>query len=1206
MKLTYIKKAWNFLIDGDYKQAEKFLELGLENTLEDSVQSLETEQHYYICIVMLKLYPELVLAKEGVKRSVFWSSYSKLNKQVENDSDSFFHLAAIIEAEISRIKELDYLFLIKAYDTAIEGAKSKGFTQHAAFCCELAGDFFHEKKISRLAKSYYNEAIKLYTKWGALSKVKELSSRLQPIYNNIKIVGKEENARVASNSSLDLSTIINATITLSKEVELKNVLKRMLDIVVKTAGADKVLYLVNENFNSEGTEEKWVIQACVDTKDNKIEVLQNQLFTNKEEETNDKIIRYVINTKIFLMIDDLSTDERFNSGLGGFFGKNISVLCAPIEHQNKFHSLFYLENNYISGAFTIQKSQIITALSRQLAISYENARLFSKLSSSLTQLQDADNVLRNKTEELESVYDGILDGLMITDAKDFSIIKVNMVLVSLLGFSMEDLNKLGREGMYPQEDLPWINKQISRLMNGEISVAQDIPFKTKSGSKIWLDIKLNTIQYHNKPAFIGFFRDVTDRYQQNLLLKEKSYELNKAQEIGNMGSWVWNIESGDLKWSDQIYRIFGLEPQEFGATYDAFLEYVHPEDIEKVNNGVDKAIKKEEDYYVEHRIVQESGSIRKVVEKGEVFFDEQGNPTKMIGTVKDVTEQSIIIDLLERWKNVFEHAQWGIAVGYLESETLNLVNPAYAKMHGYELDELINFPIKNLYKPESHKKIPEWVTLSEQQGHATFEVNRLHKNGTEFPVQIELTTVKDDRGKILYRITHVQDISERKKAEEALIESEKKYKQLFEIAQEGIWVLDKDSNTSFVNPSMARMLGYSMEEMLDKHFFEFMDEKGVQVAKYNLERREAGVVEQHDFEFLKKSGQKLIAAIETAPIFDETGTYQGAIAGVMDVTSRKVMEQQLRENEATLEQKVFERTEEIEEKNRELSAINDQLKTSNDQLSEALDQLRSAQTQLVESEKMASLGLLTAGIAHEINNPINFVYAGINSLENNLSDVIKVLQEYEQLSEQNVTKKLVEIKKLKSNLHFEKLMSLVVRSTGNIKKGAERTSEIIKSLKTFSRADNDKLYLMDIIESIDNTLLLLHNQYKDHVTIIKKYSPIPEIMCYPGKINQVFVNIVSNAIHAIDKKGAITISTQVCKKKGLDYIEINIEDTGKGMSKEVQKRIFEPFFTLKDVGEGTGLGLSISHGIIENHNGFIEVKSEEGKGTVFSIYLPVV
>ena len=295
----------------------------------------------------------------------------------------------------------------------------------------------------------------------------------------------------------------------------------------------------------------------------------------------------------------------------------------------------------------------------------------------------------------------------------------------------------------------------------------------------------------------------------------------------------------------------------------------------------------------------------------------------------------------------------------------------------------------------------------------------------------------------------------------------------------------------------------------------------------------------------------------------------------------------------------------MELKSNQNSLLEEKVKERTKELERTLADLKNAQDHLVKSEKMAALGVLTAGIAHEINNPVNFVYAGANSLRDNLKEIREVLNAYDEVNAKNAKNKLSQIDDLKSKVDYEKLIEYVDRSTDNVLKGAERTSEIVKGLKSFSRADDGKLVTTDIHECLDNTLVLLLNQYKDRIQISRKYGKVRKIQGSPGKLSQVFVNVLGNAIQAIEGKGKINISTKTEKRGSKSYVRVSIKDTGKGIALNEQKRIFEPFYTTKEVGQGTGLGLSISHSIIEEHGGKIEVESEEGAGTEFRIFLPV-
>ncbi len=299
----------------------------------------------------------------------------------------------------------------------------------------------------------------------------------------------------------------------------------------------------------------------------------------------------------------------------------------------------------------------------------------------------------------------------------------------------------------------------------------------------------------------------------------------------------------------------------------------------------------------------------------------------------------------------------------------------------------------------------------------------------------------------------------------------------------------------------------------------------------------------------------------------------------------------IQEQNIILEQKVHERTLELEETNEELNVT--------------LSYLKDTQTQLVNSEKMASLGQLTAGIAHEINNPINFVSANLKPLKADISEVLDVVAKYEGVRpETDLAAQLQEIDKFKKQIDLDYLKTEISTLLNGIEDGARRTSEIVAGLKNFSRLDESDVKEAYINEGIESTIVLIRSSIPKNVELILKLGNLPPIECLPGKLNQVFMNILTNAVYAMKAKGPESVNkltiTSTLKE---DKIVVTFEDTGIGMSQEVKEKMFDPFFTTKDVGEGTGLGMSIVFKIIESHHAKIEVDSEEGRGTRITLVL---
>ncbi|TZF82582.1 histidine kinase [Pedobacter sp. BS3] len=345
-------------------------------------------------------------------------------------------------------------------------------------------------------------------------------------------------------------------------------------------------------------------------------------------------------------------------------------------------------------------------------------------------------------------------------------------------------------------------------------------------------------------------------------------------------------------------------------------------------------------------------------------------------------------------------------------------------------------------------------------------------------------------------------------------------------------------------------------------------------------------------------GSGLEATLLSFALADKINIYKKEKERSQEETVRALQENEriIREQNVILETKVNERTLE--------------LKAANEELNEALEDLKQAQTQLVESEKMASLGQLTAGIAHEINNPINFVTSNVNPLKRDVGQLLDVITSLEELSVSDlaVADKQKRIDELKEEMDFDYLKVEISHLLNGIHEGASRTAEIVKGLRIFSRVDEDDLKRADINAGLDSTLVIVNNLLNNKIKVTKNYADLPLIECYPGKLNQVFLNLLTNAIHAIksvfgdNTGGELTISTYF----DADNVFVKITDNGTGMDADTQKKIFEPFFTTKEVGEGTGLGMSIAYNTIKKHNGQIFVESAVGEGTTFILELPIV
>lgn len=464
------------------------------------------------------------------------------------------------------------------------------------------------------------------------------------------------------------------------------------------------------------------------------------------------------------------------------------------------------------------------------------------------------------------------------------------------------------------------------------------------------------------------------------------------------------------------------------------------------------------------------------------------------------------------------------------------------------------------------------------------------------------------------------EADKRRASEENIKKLVEQFQDLFESSRDALLLLDEKGFFK-CNDAAVKVYGcVSREDLLGKTPIDFSPANQVNgqgsgeaaMGKIQQAMQEGSAL--FEWTHTRKDGSVFPAEVLLSRVnFEGRSVLQ---ATVRDITQRKQAEEELK--------KAFEKMRKSEEDMRALAEAqleaNEKLMLAEKSLKETLEleqkqkaeldrlvgQLKETQTQLVHNEKMASLGQLTAGIAHEINNPINFVYNGIDTLKISLDDLMEIVNKYNELDQSNGNKEVIieEVKKLKEELDYEELTKDIAHLVSDIKKGAVRTMEIVKGLRVFSRLDEEERKMASIKDCLESTLILLNNKMKGRIELKTYYDEtMPEILCYPGQLNQVFMNIINNAIQAIPeerKDGVISVYTENMQEN----VVIRIKDNGTGMSEQVKRRIFEPFFTTKQVGVGTGLGLSITFGIIEKHGGNIFVNSEEGRGTEFVIQLP--
>jgi two-component system NtrC family sensor kinase len=309
--------------------------------------------------------------------------------------------------------------------------------------------------------------------------------------------------------------------------------------------------------------------------------------------------------------------------------------------------------------------------------------------------------------------------------------------------------------------------------------------------------------------------------------------------------------------------------------------------------------------------------------------------------------------------------------------------------------------------------------------------------------------------------------------------------------------------------------------------------------------------------------------------------------------SMRAMHQQLSEQNLVLRQEVAMRL----QTEAELQLVSDEQQL-------LIGKLQQAHDQLLQSEKMASIGQLAAGIAHEINNPIGFVNSNMGAVQGYVDTLFKAIDACEEAIAQGPDQRQIAARfgQLKQAAEFDYLKDDFAELMKESLEGLKRVKDIVQALKDFSHVGESNWLAADLHRGLDSTLNIVNNEIKYKAEVVKKYGELPLVKCLASQLNQVFMNLLVNAAHAIKEFGVITIRTGCT---GPDWVWVEISDTGQGIPADIMKRIFEPFFTTKAIGSGTGLGLSLSYGIIHKHGGRIEVRSEPDQGCCFTVHLPV-